>query len=342
MKLLFVLSCLLVLNQPLLENFHRAETRQNAEERQIVPVVYWSQGIETASALKQAGIEQIAVAPDKTDEWRNAGFKVNPISPEALEKREKLLVPRLAGRANVASATRRPWIDSNGWRFIRNPSGKFYYDLSQAPRVATALAAAEAFTYSADAILKIDPVNLEDLGKMLAFIRNLPVKNYPVVADLGLIDDGSPVTGEVMNLLVRRNLLFKIVPSPSPQLAVTIKIGTREFPQSDAADPSALAQKVRQQLGDEKRTLRLYGSEVVIGRLTGDGAGIRLHLLNYSGSGIEGLRVRLRKSGHQGTAYVFGLGKVELRDSLAEDGAVESTISQMGAYAVLDFSIARR
>jgi len=40
-------------------------------------------------------------------------------------------VPRVAGRADVASATRRPWIDSNGWRFVRQPTGKFYYDLTE-------------------------------------------------------------------------------------------------------------------------------------------------------------------------------------------------------------------
>ena len=41
----------------------------------------------------------------------------------------------------------------------------------------------------------------------------------------------------------------------------------------EAADPSAFALKIRRQLTDERRTLRVYGSEVVICRLTGERRG---------------------------------------------------------------------
>src|SRR5882672_591483 len=100
-----------------------AETKRNAESEQKLPLIYWAEGIETAESLKRAGVEQIAAPTDKAEAWRKAGFKVVAVSPAEFERREKLLTPRIAGRANVASATRRPWVDANGWRFIRNPAG---------------------------------------------------------------------------------------------------------------------------------------------------------------------------------------------------------------------------
>ncbi|MCG3160315.1 MAG: hypothetical protein JMDDDDMK_01384 [Acidobacteria bacterium] len=306
---------------------------QVADARRGTPLIYWPGGIETAEALKRAGIEQIAAPPDKAAAWRKAGFKVVALSQAALARREKLLTPRLAGRTNVASATRRPWIDSNGWRFVRNPAGKFYYEL---PQGKAAMAMAEAFVYKADAILKIDPADAAEAGAMLAFIKNLPGADYPPIADIGVIDDGSPEMGEVMNLLTRRNLLFKKVAAPSAQLRVNIKLGSKEYPTSDAANPSDFAQKIRRQLGDENRTLRVYGTEIVICRLTGDGSHVRLHLLNYGGRNAESLRVRLRGHYGKGEGSAFGVGRVELEDFVNDETATEFSISKMGVYAVID------
>src|SRR2546423_866076 len=81
----------------------------------------------------------------------------------------------------------------------------------------------------------------------------------------------------------RRCLLFQVVKSPAAQFRINVAIGGREHPIAEAADPSAFALKIRNQLTDEQRSLRIYGSEVVIGRLTGDGKRIRLHLINYGG-----------------------------------------------------------
>ncbi len=83
-----------------------------------------------------------------------------------------------------------------------------------------------------------------------------------------VVDDGSAVTGEVMNLLTRRNLPFRAVRAPSPDYRINIAIGTPEYPQADAANPSTFALKIRRQLTDDQRTLRVFGSEVVICRLT--------------------------------------------------------------------------
>jgi len=300
-----------------------------------LPYLYWPYGIDTAQSVKQAGIKEICVPDGEAERWRAAGFKTLTDSYLRFEGREKLLVPGITRRANVASPTSRPWIDANGWRFIRNSAGKFYYEL---PKGKGALAAAEAFVYRVDAVLKIDQDDLEDVGKMLAFQRSLPEDKFPAVADIALIDDRSTLTGEVMNLLSRRNLLFKIVDKPSPQYPINIKIGSKEYPESDAADPSAFAQKIRRLLTDEKRTLRIYGNEVVICRLTGDKSRLRLHLLNYSGREIDGMRVRLRGNypGIQVRSFDYNL--IPPEEILVADGATEFTIPKLGAYALVELN----
>jgi len=309
--------------------------RENDSSRRS-PIIYWSEGIESAEALKRAGIEQICVPPEKADAWRAAGMIAIPSSPPESEQREKLLVPGIARRPNVAGATSRPWIDANGWRFIRNPAGKFYYELTAGK---AALAAAEVFAYSRpDVILKIDQADLEEVGKMLNFVRSLPQENLPPVADIAIIDDGSPLTGEVMNLLSRRNLLYQVVKAPSRQYLINIKFGTNEFPESAAADPSAFAQKVRRKITDERRTLRIYGNEVVIGRLTGDGSRFRLHLLNYSGREIDSMRVRLRGNYDKAELKIFGYTTAAPEDYLVAGGATEFTIPKMRSYAMVELS----
>ena len=218
---------------------------------------------------------------------------------------------------------------------MRNPVGQFYYDLTEKGAGRAALAAAAAYAYRADAILKIDQADVALTGKMLTFLRALPSTNLAPVADMGLIDDGSPVAGEVMNLLTRRNLLFKLITAPTPQFRVNIKLGSKEYPLTEAADPSAFAQKIRQQLGDENRSLRIYGTEVVVGRLTSDGARAQLHLLNYSGREVDSLRVRLRGKYSKGELRVFGMELNGLEDFVIADGATEFTIAKMGVYALI-------
>jgi len=308
---------------------------QVAKAPSTAPVIYWTGGIETAESLKQAGIEQIAAPPDKAESWRRAGFKVVAAGQAEIERREKLLTPRVTGRADVASATRRPWIDANGWRFARNPAGKFYYDL---PQGKAAMAIAEAFAYNADVVLKIDPADLAEAGAMFAFIKNLTGENYPPVADIGVVDDKSPETGEVMNLLARRNLLFKVVATPAPQFRVNIELGSKEYRRAEAANPSEFAQKIRQRLGDENRSLRVYGTETVICRLTGDGARARLHLLNYGGREIDGLRLRLRGGYGRVDARAFGHGRVDPEDFVKDETATEFSVSGVGIYTVIDLS----
>ncbi len=303
-----------------------------------LPLLYWSQGIETAPQLKQAGLEQFAVPPEKVEAWREAGFKVTAMPRNELEGRERLLMPGVQRKYNVASPTRAPWVDANGWRFLRAPAGQYLYDLSAGK---AALAAAEAFVYNADAVVKIEPSDLEAFGQMLAFLRTLPTEEMPGVADFTFIDTGSTASGEVMNLFLRRNLLFQLEKYPSSLHRLNIKLGTRDYPEAVAADPSAFAQKIRQQLGDDNRSLRIYGSEVVIAHLLSDSTKLRLHLLNYGGREIEGLRVRLRGKFQEGAAMVAGSGRVALQDFLRADKATEFTLPKIGSYALIELPVAK-
>lgn len=300
------------------------------------PCVYWA-GTDDGAALKGAGINRVCVPPDRAEALRGAGFEVTAIAPADLSSRIALPTPGMTRQVWLASATRSPWVDANGWRFTRNRAGRFSYEL---PAGKAALAAAESFAYGADAVLKIDPADVPALGQMLAFQAQLPARDLPPVADFGVVDDGSPLTGEVLNLLTRRNLLYQIVPAPSRQFPVTIVIGSKEYSKEEAADPSAFALKIRRQLTDEKRTLRVFGSEIVVCRVTGDAARVRLHLLNYGGRELEGLRIRLRGTYKDDGAYVAGAGRVELKDYAVTDGATEFSMPRMGTYAVVDLTAA--
>lgn len=252
--------------------------------------------------------------------------------------REALPSPGIVARAGVASPTRSPWIVANGWRFARKPGAKHRYDV---PAGQATLAAAEAFAYRADVVLKIDPADAAGVGTLLRFLEQLPPADLPPVADLAVIDDGSAVTGEVMNLLARRNLLYEIVKAPSSRFRVNIAVGSREYPVQDAADPSAFALTIRRQLTDEQRTLRIYGSEVVIARLTGDATRVRLHLINYSGRDIEGLRVRLRGAYPIAGAYIPSREVEPLQDYAVADGATEFSLPRFGVYVMIDLNAAR-
>jgi len=298
-----------------------------------LPVVYWDQGIETADALRKNGIEQVYVPPERVDAWRRAGLSPIPVNRSELEARTHLPAPGLSAETQFASATRSPWIIANGWQFLRAPSGQYLYDL---PTRKAALAAAEAYVYGADALVKITAADLESIGQMLSFLGQVRPDNSPPVADLVVVDDGSAPTGEIMNLLVRRNLLFKVAPAPDPRFRINIKLGTKEYPREEAADPSEFALAIRRQLTDEKRAVRVYGSEVVICRLTSDNDHARLHLLNYGGGVIKGLRLRLRGSYGKGTCLAAGQGSVALEDYVVAEGATEFSIPLMGVCAVVD------
>jgi hypothetical protein len=303
-----------------------------------LPSLYWAQPVETAPAVRRAGIERLCVPPGAVAAWQGAGFTAVPFGDKDRTVRASLRAPGVAGRAERASATNRPWVFANGWRYLRARDARFW---SEVPARSSALAAAEVSVYGADAVLAIDPAGLEEFGRMRAFLCSLPPADLPAVADIAVEDDGSAQTGEVLNLMARGNLLFRIVREPAPDVALNVRIGSKEFPRKDAQSPGAFTYAVRRRLTDERRSLRLYGSEAVLGRLLREGPRARLHLLNYAGRPIEGLRVRLLGRWAPPEALVFGEGRAAVEDYLAGDGATEFSLAILGPYAVVDLVAAK-
>jgi hypothetical protein len=259
-------------------------------------------------------------------------FSAGPADADAV----KLPVPKVEYRTNEATASRSPWIDANGWQLLRAPARRYYYDV---PAANVALAAAEAFTYAAKADIHAETAGAAIFERMLQFLREIPERgDLPTLANIGVIDDGSPETGELMNLLSRRNLLYRIVSAPDPHLDLNIRLGSTAYPKSEAANPSMLAQKIRAELTDEKRLLRVYGSEVVIARLVGTGDWVRIHLLNYANRPVTGLRVRVLGSFPNWQVAAYDKPHLKIEDLSTADGATEFTVPEMLTYAVIDLS----
>jgi hypothetical protein len=259
--------------------------------------------------------------------------------PEDLEKASTPGVTIGIRGVGTASATRAPWVDSNGSLFLRKPGGKYIYDL---PRNKAPLAAAEAFVYRVDARLRIAPEDSKALDRMFAFLRSIPeVPALGQAVNIAVIDNESKTIPEVVNLMVRRNLLCRVVSAPDPSADLNVRIGSPEFPEAEAANPVAVADKARRMLTDRKRLLRIYGTEVVIGRLyTGD-AVARVHLLNYSSSSVAGIRVRVRGSYQNVRLRAFGFDGAQAGDVVVSEDATEFTVPEMGAYALADLRKSR-
>jgi hypothetical protein len=300
-----------------------------------LPGLFWSGTPETAPALRDAGITRIAVPAAQAESWKGVtGLTVEAADPQ---KAVKLQAPTVEYRVDQASASRAPWLDSNGWQFLRQPQGHFYYEVKGA---GSALAAAEAFSYGANALVGTDAAGLKPFAQMVEFLRGLGGEAMPAIADIGFVDDGSDVSGEVMNLMLRHNLLFKIVSAPDRKLKLNVRIGSKEYPAADAQDPGAMAQVIRGNLTDEKRSLRIYGSPVVIARLTGSGGHVRVQLLNYSGAArnVNGVRVRVLGSYPKHQLAAAGSPGEQLLDYTVDSDATEFTLPELKTFAVIDLS----
>ena len=248
----------------------------------------------------------------------------------------KLNAPRVQMRNNEASATRSPWVDSNGGKLLRSPNQQFYY---QVTGDAAMLAAAESFAYGSDALISADAAGAQAFETMMDFLRRIPdAKDLKPVADFGVIDDGSDQTGEVLNLLTRQNLLFESENAANSKFQVNVRIGSKDYPAEEASKPSFISHKVRAQLGDDHRSIRLYGSEVVVSRFLANGGRARLFLINYSNRPVRGLRVRVRGDFLKGDARLFNIADAHLQDWVQEGGATEFSIPELGAFAVIDLS----
>ena len=272
-----------------------------------------------ASALVEAGLA--AAAPADTSSF------------------EEVPAPAVRFLPNVARATHLPWIDSNGWRFARGIQKAYYKAL---PAGAATLAAAEAFVFNVEAVLDPNPGDVDELGRMLRFLKEHDRPPMPVMVNIGVVDSSSPLTGEVLNLLTRRNLLYKVVAAPDPSLDLTVQLGTPDFPLEAAENPNTFAARVRAKLGDDKRLVRVYGTSTVVARLTGDKARARLYLLSFSGnrrqeiSGQQAMRVRVLGR-YRPTAFAaFGASGAVLGDVRNPGNATEFWVPDFNITAIVD------
>ncbi len=301
-----------------------------------IPSLLWDGGPATAPTLKQHGIAAITVAASRAAAWQGvAGISVAVADPSQFTK---VMTPSLARYpADESGPTRRPWVNSNGWRFLRNPQGNYVYD---APGAASALAAAEGFTFGVRALIRTDDRGLAPLGSMLALLRSLDGPRHPSLANIGFIDDGTDASAEFMNLLVRGNLLFQVLHKPDPRMDLNVTLGAADYPRSEAGRPGLLAERVRDNLTDDKRLLRIYGSEEVVGRLEGGNGVARLYLLNYGGAKqpIHGLRVRVLGRFSRQAAVIAGSQKPALVDIRVADAATEFTIPELTTLAVVELA----
>jgi hypothetical protein len=292
----------------------------------ILPGLYRDAGPDTAAAVKQVGIDRIYVPPAQKEQWAATGLDAVAIDVAKLTKLGK---PGVQYRMDRAAATSVPWIDANGWQLERDPERTYYYDV---PSAALPVAMAESYSRNARTVIHTE-ADAASFGRMLAFLKRIDRAEMPQMANIGLIDDGSEIAGEAMNLLARRNLLFRIVKTPDPKLELNVSPTAQ-----DASNPFAYAQEIRQKLGDDKRLVRLYGSDVVLANLTGDGKKARLFLINYSNRKVTGLRVRLRGAYKNAALHVFGIENAAAADYLSEDGNAEFTVPEMGPFAVIDLN----
>ena len=296
----------------------------------LLPALYWDQGLSTANAVKQAGVERLYVPADQVAAWKRQGIDAEAF---AAANYVKLPAPGVEYKMDVAAATSMPWVDANGWRFARDGSHSYYCDT---PWRRAVLAAAEAYANGVAIVIHPDARDLASFGKMLAFLRSIDGPARPAMANIGIVDDGSNETAEVLNLMARRNLLFRVVPAADPRYDLNVQIGSKDFPREQASNPFAFANLVRQKLTDDKRLLRLYGSDVVLGRLNGDASQVRVHLINYGGGKVDGLRVRVRGEYARATVAAFEVPDARLTDYAVSEGGTEFTIPAMNVYAVVD------
>jgi hypothetical protein len=301
----------------------------------LLPSLFWDQGPDTAAALRDAGITHVSVPQSMAQSWQSvSGISVEVADAQGMRK---LPAPSVQFQINKASATRSPWVNANGWRYLRYAGSKFYCD---APGKAAALAAAEAYTYGAGTLIHTDTDGLKPLGQMLQFLGTLHEVDLPPVSDIRFIDDGSPQSSELMNLLIRRNLLFRIVRPGDSGSGLVVQVGSKEYPKAEAANPSLLAEKVRANLTDEKRSLRIYGSDVVIARLLAENGSARLFLINYESGhrAVEGIRVRVAGDYSKHSVSAYDAPERTLIEYSMKTGATEFTLPELKTYAVVDLT----
>jgi hypothetical protein len=71
-----------------------------------------------------AAVGEVMRQPDVTKRLTEMSIVSTGSSPAELSSREALPAPGLLSRPDLVSGTRAPWLNANGWRFLRKPAGK--------------------------------------------------------------------------------------------------------------------------------------------------------------------------------------------------------------------------
>jgi hypothetical protein len=232
--------------------------------------------------------------------------------------------------------SRTVWLVGNGWRYRRKPELNYHGDI---PAAALPLAMAEAFAYGGKLTVKGTPESLPRYAAMAKFLEiNAPAGgNWQPVFDIAMVDEGTSIVGECLNLMVRKNLLVRSVANKSAAGSLLpVEVGTGDFPKKLAMDPGAFATQVRYKLTDQKRSLRLFGTETVVGTLEQSAGRLRLHLLNYADHPVETFRVRLRGNWKPERYSGFEQPDLKLEEFEEAEGGLEFTVPAIKTYLVLD------
>ena len=299
-----------------------------------LPLLFWDAGPSTAGALRDAHIGRIAVPAAQMEAWKSVGgISVEAASTAGLDQAGH---PR--GGIPARPGDRQPGAVDSVQRLAApaQAGSRFYYD---APGPAAGLAAAEAFAYGAQALVHTDAAGVKPFAGMLAFLSGLEKFDFPPLADIAFQDDGSETAGEVLNLMLRNNLLVLPVARADAKAKLNVRLGTSQFPLETAQDPAAMAHLVRSTLGDDRRSLRMFGTQVVLARVTSNGARMRVALLNYDGARrkVDGLHIRILGRFSHPTAAAPG-GPISLTDYTADDQATEFTLPELVSFALIDLS----
>jgi hypothetical protein len=286
----------------------------------ILPFLLWDESPATAPQLKKAGIERIAVSGDPQP-WSGTGIEAVRVDGT---KMIRLDAPSVDYQPGVAGATGAPWINSNLWRMIRDREKEYLYEV---PASSLPLAIGEAYTAGARAYFRVKPADLDRFAMAFGFVRGLDGPPLPDRTNFDVVDDGSEDIDEILNLLVRRNLLFDVVRSS--------RNGRMEVRKS-ADDPFLLAAKVRSRIGDDKRLARVYGTETTLVRLFGDEHHARVHLLQYGRNPAAGVRARVL--GRYRRVYLSDFGdKLALaKDIVTDETGTEFSIPELRTFAIAD------
>lgn len=234
----------------------------------------------------------------------------------------------------TAGATAAPWVTANGWQFIRYPEAKF---VSNASGPALPLAMIEAFAWRGQVWFTVSEADQPIWDKTLAFLESVPEFATQRRSQIGVQEDGSDEMGEVLKLLARRNLMAAPL-RENVSAEVVVKLGTPEYSRESARNPAQFAARVRNQLGDDRRLIRIYGSDVLLCDLEGNGGHSRVHLTNYSNREIHGARVRVLGKFPNVKLMAFEQLDLALQDVAMTEGGTEFTVPLLNRYAVIDLT----